>query len=172
VAHWSYADLPRIFRRDTTAQSLVVRTVGGLKASLPRRTRRCYSSSRLWIGTTPRPGSSRAAARAPSSTMACNTAKARSLGQLLGRACVRRQERSGICGRSNSPETGADALDADFDVRRFCTVHPANRPTCYVIDDPAIARGWRAPVLKPCAGDPGTSRRPRCPTHNPARTPV
>jgi len=31
IANWSYADLPKVFRRDTSAQSFVVRTVGDLQ---------------------------------------------------------------------------------------------------------------------------------------------
>ena len=31
VANWSYADLPKVFRRDTSAQSFVVRTVNDLE---------------------------------------------------------------------------------------------------------------------------------------------
>jgi indolepyruvate decarboxylase len=34
VANWSYADLPKIFRRDTSARSFVVRTVSDLQAAL------------------------------------------------------------------------------------------------------------------------------------------
>jgi indolepyruvate decarboxylase len=34
VANWSYADLPKIFRRDTTARSFVVRTVDDLRDAL------------------------------------------------------------------------------------------------------------------------------------------
>ena len=34
VANWAYADLPKIFRRDTSARSFVVRTVGDLRAAL------------------------------------------------------------------------------------------------------------------------------------------
>jgi indolepyruvate decarboxylase len=34
VANWSYADLPRIFRRDTSARSFVVKTVGDLHGAL------------------------------------------------------------------------------------------------------------------------------------------
>ena len=34
IANWSYADLPRVFRRDTSARSFVVKTVGDLKNAL------------------------------------------------------------------------------------------------------------------------------------------
>ena len=34
VANWAYADLPKIFRRDTSARSFVVRTVGDLQGAL------------------------------------------------------------------------------------------------------------------------------------------
>jgi len=34
IANWSYADLPRVFRRDTSARSFVVKTVGDLKHAL------------------------------------------------------------------------------------------------------------------------------------------
>jgi indolepyruvate decarboxylase len=34
VANWSYADLPKVFRRDTSARSFVVRTVGDLQNAL------------------------------------------------------------------------------------------------------------------------------------------
>jgi indolepyruvate decarboxylase len=34
VANWSYADLPKVFRRDTSARSFVVKTVGDLQAAL------------------------------------------------------------------------------------------------------------------------------------------
>jgi indolepyruvate decarboxylase len=34
VANWAYADLPKIFRRDTSARSIVVRTVGDLQSAL------------------------------------------------------------------------------------------------------------------------------------------
>jgi indolepyruvate decarboxylase len=34
IADWSYADLPKVFRRDTSARSFVVRTNGDLKAAL------------------------------------------------------------------------------------------------------------------------------------------
>jgi indolepyruvate decarboxylase len=38
VANWSYADLPKVFRRDTTARSFVVKTVADLKAPARRTT--------------------------------------------------------------------------------------------------------------------------------------
>jgi indolepyruvate decarboxylase len=34
VADWAYADLPKVFRRDTTARSFVVKTVGDLEKAL------------------------------------------------------------------------------------------------------------------------------------------
>jgi indolepyruvate decarboxylase len=34
VANWSYADLPKVFRRDTTARSFVVKTVADLEKAL------------------------------------------------------------------------------------------------------------------------------------------
>jgi indolepyruvate decarboxylase len=34
VANWAYADLPKVFRRDTSAQSFVVRTVSDLQKVL------------------------------------------------------------------------------------------------------------------------------------------
>jgi len=34
IANWSYADLPKIFRRDTSARSFVVRTAGDLQKAL------------------------------------------------------------------------------------------------------------------------------------------
>jgi indolepyruvate decarboxylase len=34
IANWSYADLPKVFRRDTTARSFVVKTVGDLQGAL------------------------------------------------------------------------------------------------------------------------------------------
>ncbi|TVZ07335.1 hypothetical protein EAS64_08625 [Trebonia kvetii] len=34
VADWSYADLPKVFRRDTTARSFVVKTVADLEKAL------------------------------------------------------------------------------------------------------------------------------------------
>jgi indolepyruvate decarboxylase len=34
IANWSYADLPKVFRRDTSARSFVVKTVGDLQNSL------------------------------------------------------------------------------------------------------------------------------------------
>jgi indolepyruvate decarboxylase len=34
IANWSYADLPKVFRRDTSARSFVVRTVGDLQKAL------------------------------------------------------------------------------------------------------------------------------------------
>ena len=34
VADWSYADLPKVFRRDTTARSFVARTVADLEKAL------------------------------------------------------------------------------------------------------------------------------------------
>jgi indolepyruvate decarboxylase len=34
IANWSYADLPKVFRRNTTARSFVVRTVGDLQNAL------------------------------------------------------------------------------------------------------------------------------------------
>ena len=34
IANWSYADLPKVFRRDTSARSFVVRTVGDLQNAL------------------------------------------------------------------------------------------------------------------------------------------
>jgi indolepyruvate decarboxylase len=34
LANWSYADLPKVFRRDTSARSFVVRTVGDLQNAL------------------------------------------------------------------------------------------------------------------------------------------
>jgi indolepyruvate decarboxylase len=34
IANWSYADLPKVFRRDTSARSFVVKTVGDLRAAL------------------------------------------------------------------------------------------------------------------------------------------
>jgi indolepyruvate decarboxylase len=34
IANWAYADLPKVFRPDTTARSFVVRTVGDLKDAL------------------------------------------------------------------------------------------------------------------------------------------
>jgi indolepyruvate decarboxylase len=34
IANWSYADLPKVFRRDTSARSFVVRTVGELQHAL------------------------------------------------------------------------------------------------------------------------------------------
>jgi len=34
IANWSYADLPKVFRRDTSARSFVVKTVGDLQSAL------------------------------------------------------------------------------------------------------------------------------------------
>jgi indolepyruvate decarboxylase len=34
IANWSYAELPKVFRRDTSARSFVVRTVGDLQDAL------------------------------------------------------------------------------------------------------------------------------------------
>jgi indolepyruvate decarboxylase len=34
IANWAYADLPKVFRRDTSAQSFVVKTVGDLQKVL------------------------------------------------------------------------------------------------------------------------------------------
>ena len=34
IANWSYADLPKVFRRDTSARSFVVKTVGDLQNAL------------------------------------------------------------------------------------------------------------------------------------------
>jgi indolepyruvate decarboxylase len=38
IANWSYADLPKVFRRDTSARSFVVRLSGICKTPLARRT--------------------------------------------------------------------------------------------------------------------------------------
>ena len=34
IANWAYADLPRVFRRDTSARSFVVKTIGDLQDAL------------------------------------------------------------------------------------------------------------------------------------------
>ena len=34
VANWAYADLPKVFRHDTSARSFVVKTVGDLQEAL------------------------------------------------------------------------------------------------------------------------------------------
>ena len=40
IANWSYADLPKVFRRDTPARSFVVKTVKTCKMPSARRTTR------------------------------------------------------------------------------------------------------------------------------------
>jgi indolepyruvate decarboxylase len=38
IANWSYADLPKVFRLDTSARSFVVKTIRHLQNALARRT--------------------------------------------------------------------------------------------------------------------------------------
>jgi hypothetical protein len=84
IATWAYADLPKVFRPDTTARSFVVKTIADLHNALSAPNDTMISSNQSWIPTMLRPRSSAAATGGPTSIMglaAHNSATTRSSGQ-------------------------------------------------------------------------------------------
>jgi indolepyruvate decarboxylase len=68
IANWAYADLPKVFRRDTSARSFVVKTVRDLQNALSAPNDTMIFSSPSWTRTTCSPRSSTAATRGQIST--------------------------------------------------------------------------------------------------------